>query len=107
VDYPSAERELEILKIRAPETPESLSREVVQFVHRLRKMDLFKQPGVAETIDWAHALTQLDVMSLDPETINDTLGTLLKYQDDIAKIQGSEASKLLNDVRTELASARA
>jgi MoxR-like ATPase len=107
VDYPSAERELEILKIRAPESPESLSREVVAFVHRLRKMDLFKQPGVAETIDWAHALTQLDVMSLDPETINDTMGTLLKYQDDIAKIQGSEASKLLNDVRTELAATRA
>jgi MoxR-like ATPase len=107
VDYPSAERELEILKIRAPDTAESLSREVVAFVHRLRKMDLFKQPGVAETIDWAHALTQLDVMSLDPETINDTLGTLLKYQDDIAKIQGSEASKLLNDVRTELAATRA
>ncbi|MCD6075103.1 MAG: ATPase [Rhodospirillales bacterium] len=107
VDYPSAERELEILKIRAPNTAEDLSREVVGFVHRLRKMDLFKQPGVAETIDWAHALTQLDVMSLDPETINDTLGTLLKYQDDIAKIQGSEASKLLNDVRTELAAARA
>jgi len=107
VDYPSAERELEILKIRAPGTPESLSREVVGFVHRLREMDLFKQPGVAETIDWAHALTQLDVMSLDPETVNDTLGTLLKYQDDIAKIQGSEASKLLNDVRTELAAVRA
>ena len=107
VDYPSAERELEILKIRAPNTAEALSREVVGFVHRLRQMDLFKQPGVAETIDWAHALTQLDVMSLDPETINDTLGTLLKYQDDIAKIQGSEASKLLNDVRTELAATRA
>jgi len=107
VDYPTAERELEILKIRAPNTAENLSREVVGFVHRLRKMDLFKQPGVAETIDWAHALTQLDVMSLDPETINDTLGTLLKYQDDIAKIQGSEASKLLNDVRTELAATRA
>ncbi len=107
VDYPNAERELEILKIRAPNTAENLSREVVGFVHRLRQMDLFKQPGVAETIDWAHALTQLDVMSLDPETVNDTLGTLLKYQDDIAKIQGSEASKLLNDVRTELAATRA
>ena len=107
VDYPTAERELEILKIRAPEAAEGLSKEVVGFVHRLRKMDLFKQPGVAETIDWAHALTQLDVMSLDPEVINDTLGTLLKYQDDIAKIQGSEASRILNDVRTELAAARA
>ena len=107
VDYPTAERELEILKIRAPEAAEGLSKEVVGFVHRLRKMDLFKQPGVAETIDWAHALTQLDVMSLDPEVVNDTLGTLLKYQDDITKIQGSEASRILNDVRTELAAARA
>ncbi len=107
VDYPTAERELEILKIRTPQAAEELSKEVVGFVHRLRKMDLFKQPGVAETIDWAHALTQLDVMSLDPEVINDTLGTLLKYQDDITKIQGSEASRILNDVRTELAAARA
>jgi len=107
VDYPSAERELEILKVKAPEAAEGLSKEVVGFVHRLRKMDLFKVPGVAETIDWAHALTQLDVMSLDPETVNDTLGTLLKYQDDIAKIQGSEASRLLNEVRTELAAVRA
>ena len=107
VDYPSAERELEILKVKAPAAAEGLSQEVVGFVHRLRKMDLFKLPGVAETIDWAHALTQLDVMSLDPETVNDTLGTLLKYQDDIAKIQGSEASRILNEVRTELAAARA
>ncbi len=107
VDYPSAERELQILKVKAPDAAEGLSREVVGFVHRLRKMDLFKLPGVAETIDWAHALTQLDVMSLDPETVNDTLGTLLKYQDDIAKIQGSEASRILNEVRTELAAARA
>ena len=106
VDYPTAERELEILKIRAPDAAEGLSKEVVGFVHRLRKMDLFKQPGVAETIDWAHALTQLDVMSLDPEVVNDTLGTLLKYQDDITKIQGSEASRILNDVRTELAATR-
>ena len=105
VDYPSAERELEILKVKAPEAAEGLSKEVVAFVHRLRKMDLFKLPGVAETIDWAHALTQLDVMSLDPQTVNDTLGTLLKYQDDIAKIQGSEASRILNEVRTELAAA--
>ena len=107
VDYPSAERELEILKVKAPAAAEGLSQEVVGFVHRLRKMDLFKLPGGAETIDWAHALTQLDVMSLDPETVNDTLGTLLKYQDDIAKIQGSEASRILNEVRTELAAARA
>jgi MoxR-like ATPase len=106
VDYPTAERELEILKVKAPEAAEGLSKEVVGFIHRLRKMDLFKVPGVAETIDWAHALTQLDVMSLDPQTVNDTLGTLLKYQDDIAKIQGSEASRILNEVRTELAAVR-
>jgi MoxR-like ATPase len=107
VDYPSAERELEILKVKAPGAAEALSKEVVGFIQRLRKMDLFKLPGVAETIDWAHALTQLDVMSLDPQMVNDTLGTLLKYQDDIAKIQGSEASRLLNEVRTELAAQRA
>jgi MoxR-like ATPase len=107
VDYPTAARELEILRVKAPTAAEGLSKEVVAFVHRLRKMDLFKQPGVAETIDWAHALTQLDVLTLDPETVNDTLGTLLKYQDDIAKIQGSEANRLLSEVRTELAASRA
>ncbi len=107
VDYPSAERELEILKIKAPDSAESLSAEVVGFVHRLRGMDLFKVPGVAETIDWAHALTQLDALTLDPETINDTLGTLLKYQDDIVKIEGSEASRILKEVKAELISAGA
>ncbi len=107
VDYPSAERELEILKIKAPEAAESLSAEVVGFVHTLRGMDLFKVPGVAETIDWAHALTQLDVLTLDPEMINDTLGTLLKYQDDIAKIEGSEASRILKEVRAEMIAAGA
>ena len=107
VDYPSAERELEILKVKAPGTAESLSEEVVGFVHKLRDMDLFKLPGVAETIDWAHALTQLDCLSLDPEMVNDTLGTLLKYQDDIQKIEGSEATRLLNEVKSQIAAAGA
>ena len=105
VDYPGAAQELEILKVKAPSAPETLSAEVVGFVQNLRDMDLFKLPGVAETIDWAHALTQLDCLSLDPETVNDTLGTLLKYQDDIKKIEGSEADRLLKEVKSELASA--
>jgi MoxR-like ATPase len=104
IDYPSAEREIEILKLKAPEAAAGLTREVVGFVQKLRKtQDLFKLPGVAETIDWAHALTQLDVLALTPEAINDTLGVLLKYQDDIAKIQGSEAERLLTQVKAELA----
>ncbi len=106
VDYPNAERELEILRVKAPNAAEQLSREVVGFVQKLRATsDLFKLPGVAETIDWAHALTQLDVLALTPEAINDTLGVLLKYQDDIAKIQGSEAQRLLTQVKQELAQA--
>ena len=104
VDYPSAERELEILRVKAPTVDKTLSNQVVSFVQKLREMDLFKVPGVAETIDWAHALTQLDCSSLDPDLLNDTLGILLKYQDDIAKIQGSEASRILNEVKMELAS---
>jgi MoxR-like ATPase len=107
VDYPSAERELEILRVKAPGAAAALSREVVAFVQKLRATnDLFKLPGVAETIDWAHALTQLDVLALTPEAINDTLGVLLKYQDDIAKIQGSEAQRLLTQVKQELTSAK-
>ena len=107
VDYPGAAQELEILKMKAPSAPQRLSAEVVGFVQNLRDVDLFKLPGVAETIDWAHALTQLDCLSLDPETVNDTLGTLLKYQDDIKKIEGSEANRILNEVKSELASAGA
>ena len=106
IDYPSAERELEILRVKAPGAAAALSREVVAFVQKLRQTsDLFKLPGVAETIDWAHALIQLDVLALTPEAINDTLGVLLKYQDDIAKIQGSEAERLLSQVKAELAAA--
>jgi MoxR-like ATPase len=105
VDYPNAEREMEILKRKAPRASEALSRQVVEFVQRLRKMDLFKLPGIAETIDWTEALMQLDVLELAPQAINDTLGVLLKYQDDIARIQGSEAAKLLDQVKAEIASA--
>ena len=105
VDYPNAERELEILKRKAPEASAALSREIVGFVQRLRKMDLFKLPGIAETIDWTEALMQLDALELAPDVINDTLGVLLKYQDDIARIQGSEAAKLLDQVKAEIASA--
>ena len=104
VDYPSAERELEILNIKAPKAAKTLSNELVSFVQKLREMDLFKVPGVAETIDWANALTQLDCSSLNPDLLNDTLGTILKYQDDIAKIQGSEANRILNEVKMELVS---
>ena len=102
VDYPSAARELEILAVKAPEAGAALSREVVGFVQALRKMDLFKQPGVAETIDWAEALMQLDALTLTPEAINDTLGVILKYQDDIQRLQGSEAQRLLEQVKAEL-----
>ena len=104
IDYPDAARELEILTIKAPGAPEKLSREIVGFVQALRAEDLFKLPGVAESIDWAHALMQLDRVDLDPDTINDTLGTLLKYQDDIARIQGSEASRILEEVKAGIRS---
>jgi MoxR-like ATPase len=102
VNYPDAQRELEILRCKAPEAPERLSREVVAFVQKLRGMDLFKLPGVAETLDWAKALTALDAFVLDPQTVDDTLGVLLKYQDDIARVSGSEAAAILDQVKTEL-----
>ena len=102
VDYPDAARELEILRVRAPGSSEALSREVVAFVQSLRGIDLFKAPGVAETIDWAQALTQLDVLALSPDVVNDTLGSLLKYQDDIARIRGSEAANLIEQIKREL-----
>jgi MoxR-like ATPase len=99
VDYPSAAQEIEILARRAPGTAQRLSREVVAFVQKLRGLDLFKLPGVAETIDWSKALVTLDKLALDPDTINDTLGVLLKYQDDIARIRGSEAARILDEIR--------
>lgn len=105
IDYPSAERELEILRLKAPGADAALSRQVVAFVQRLRQMDLFKLPGVAETIDWTHALAQLNVLTLDPATVNDSLGVLLKYQDDIVKVQGSEAARIIEEIRSEIAAA--
>jgi len=102
VDYPGFEREMDILTARAPEAAEALSREVVAFVQRLRTEDLFKKPGVAETIDWAKCLLALDVLTLSPEVIADTLGAVLKYQDDIQKLQGSEAKRLLDEAKASL-----
>lgn len=99
VDYPDAARELEILKARAPQVPEKLSAEIVQYVQAIRKEDLFKVPGVAETLDWATALVELDAVALDPALITDTLGVLLKYQDDIAKLQTGVAKKVLDQVK--------
>ncbi|MDF1599820.1 MoxR family ATPase [Mesorhizobium sp. YIM 152430] len=105
VDYPTAERELEIVARKVPQANERLSAEVVAFIQRLRKMDLFKVPGVAETIDWASALTELDKVALDPETVSDTIGVLLKYQDDIARIGQGEGRRILDEVKSELAAA--
>ncbi len=102
VDYPDFDREMDILTARAPEAAEALSREVVAFVQRLRTEDLFKKPGVAETIDWAKCLLALDVLTLSPEVIADTLGAVLKYQDDIQKLQGSEAKRLLDEAKASL-----
>jgi MoxR-like ATPase len=102
VDYPDFDRELAILRARAPEASEALSREVVAFVQRLRAEDLFKKPGVAETIDWAKCLVALDAIELSPQVIADTLGALLKYQDDIARLEGSEVKRLLDGARAAL-----
>lgn len=102
VDYPDFDTELKVLRVRAPEASETLSREVVAFVQRLRGEDLFKKPGVAESIDWAKALVALDAIELSPETISNTLGALLKYQDDIARMQGSETARLLEEAREAL-----
>ncbi|AZV77644.1 MoxR family ATPase [Parasedimentitalea marina] len=103
VDYPDFQREVEILQARAPQASAKLSREVVAFVQALRTEDLFKKPGVAETIDWANCLLALDVIDLSPEVIADTLGAILKYQDDITKLQGSEAKRILDQARASLA----
>jgi MoxR-like ATPase len=106
VDFPDAARELEILRVKAPDASAELSGQVVAFVQALRRRELFKLPGVAETIDWAEALAQLDVVALDPKSVDSTLGVLLKYQDDIAKIRGSEAARILEQVKAELAATR-
>jgi MoxR-like ATPase len=105
VDYPSAERELEIVRRKVPGVATQLSREVVAFVQQLRAVDLFKLPGVAETIDWSRALSALDRAALDPQAINDTLGVLLKYEDDIARVRGTPAAGLLEKAKAELPAA--
>ena len=105
VDYPSAEREFQIIQAKLPGIDKQLSAQLVAYVQHLRDEDLFKLPGVAETLDWAEALTQLDKVALDSEAVDNTLGTLLKYQDDIAKIRGSEAAQILERVKLELAEA--
>ncbi|MBK8456994.1 MAG: MoxR family ATPase [Phyllobacteriaceae bacterium] len=104
-DYPTAARELEIVHRKVPQANARLSAEVVAFVQKLRGLDLFKAPGVAETIDWAGALTELDKVALDPETVSDTIGVLLKYQDDIARISSGEGRKILDEVKASLAAA--
>ena len=101
VDYPSAERELAIVKSRVPGISAKLSQQVVRFVQALRDQDFYKSPGVAETIDWATALTELDARSLTPQVVGDTLGALLKYQDDIARMQGDALQKVLKDATSE------
>jgi MoxR-like ATPase len=103
VDYPDARRELEILRRKAPRAAESLSREVVAFVQQLRKSDLFKLPGVAETIDWANCLVALDRIALDPETVNNTLGVLLKYRDDLERVAGAEVERMVGEAKTAAA----
>jgi MoxR-like ATPase len=105
VGYPNAERELKILRAKVPGIAKKLSEQVVAFVQSLRKEDLFKSPGVAETLDWAGALTELDVVALDPATVSDTLGALLKYQDDIARLDGSKVKALLDEAKAELRAA--
>jgi len=105
VDYPDAARELEIVHRKVPDANRRLSAEVVAFIQKLREIELFKAPGVAETIDWASALTELDKVALDPETVSDTIGVLLKYQDDIARIQQGEGRRILQEVKAELSAA--
>jgi MoxR-like ATPase len=105
VGYPTAERELGIVRTKVPGIGKKLSQEVVSFVQALRKQDLFKAPGVAETLDWASALTELDAVALDPATVSDTLGVLLKYQDDIARLEGGAAKELIDQVRAEMRAA--
>jgi MoxR-like ATPase len=105
VGYPDAQRELEILRTKVPGISKKLSQQVVAFVQGLRKEDLFKVPGVAETLDWAGALSELDVVALDPATVSDTLGALLKYQDDIARLDNSKVKTLLDEVKSELRAA--
>jgi MoxR-like ATPase len=101
IDFPAAAREREILALKVPQAAAELTRQVVAFVQSLRKMDLYKTPGIAESINWAQALAALDSVALDPGKVDSTLGTLLKYQDDIARIQGSEAARLVEEVKAK------
>lgn len=101
LDYPAAARELEILRLRLPGIDAALAQQIVAFVQGLRRLDLYKWPGLAETLEWSRALLELDALVLDPQTVNDTLGVLLKYQDDIARMQGSEAARLLAQLKAE------
>ena len=103
MDFPDAQRELAILQRRVPGAGAALARQIVAFVQKLRSIELYKQPGIAETIEWARALQVLDATALDPELLHSTLGLLLKYQDDIARVQGDEAARLLAQVRAEAA----
>jgi MoxR-like ATPase len=99
VGFPDAQREFQILLRRVPGAPRKLAEQIVAFVQKLREIELYKLPGIAETIEWTRALMELDSFVLDPQTINETLGVLLKYQDDIAKVQGSEAARILEQVQ--------
>ena len=101
VGFPNKETELEIISMRVPEAANDLQKQVVAFVQNLREKNLYKSPGIAETIDWAQALVELNCVALDPQTIDSTIGVLLKYQDDISKIQGSEAGKIFNEIMIE------
>lgn len=103
VEFPDAARELQILQRRVPGVAEDLARQIVAFVQRLREIELYKLPGIAETIEWTRALMQLDAFVLDPRVVQDTLGVLLKYQDDIARVQGSEAARIVEQARTAAA----
>jgi MoxR-like ATPase len=105
VDYPDAARELEIIQRKVPQVRQALARELVAFVQSLRTLELYKLPGLSETIEWGRALLALDRMTLDPQTVDDTLGVLLKYQDDLARVRGSEAARLLESIAAGTAKA--
>ena len=105
IDYPSEERELAILRVKVPDAPERLAAEIVAFIQRLRGEDLFKVPGVAETLDWTRALAQLGIVSLEPSVVSDTLGAILKYQDDVAKVSGAPAARIVEEIQSEIRAA--
>ena len=105
IDYPGAERELAILRVKVPDAPERLAAEIVAFIQRLRGEDLFKVPGVAETLDWTRALAQLGIVRLEPSVVSDTLGAILKYQDDVAKVSGAPAARIVEEIQSEIRAA--